>query len=315
MTANCVSYNNIALQALHGADIVVATGGGYLTDSDKGVSLPVLSRLKKAKDMGKFTVMVGQGVGIMDDPELRRQVERVLPTLDLILVREENFSVPYLTSLGVPSDRIYMSGDDAIELGYYAKSETLGNCIGVGIRLATYTEVRDQDIELVRPVLHSIAANHKARLVGLPTTCSGPVSDQFKIAELLEGYPDKKNSRLRFDTITELIRKVGRCRLVISGAFHSAVFALSQGIPVICIAKSREYSIKFGGLADQFGNGCQVLGLSDKDFQKKMTQASDWLWESAEMLRPNLIEAARYQIENGMKGYQHIQEAYRYHKI
>jgi len=298
-------------QAICGADIVIATGGGYLVDSDKGSCMPVLSRLERSKQMGKLTAMVGQGVGIMNDPELKSQAKQVLPSVDMILVREENYSIPFLKSLGVPLEKIYMSGDDAVELGYYSRPTTLGSCIGVGIRSASYTEVWDEDIDQIRPVLHSVAAKYGTCLIGLPTTCTGKESDQFMIAKLLNGYPDSLNSGLRFESIPDLIQKVGKCRIVITGAFHSAVFALSQGIPVICLAKSQEYSIKFSGLKDQFGKGCQVLHLDDKEFSQKLADTSGWLWKVAEDLSPMLLDVARCQVEMGIKGYQLIQEAYR----
>ena len=48
-----------------------------------------------------------------------------------------------------------------------------------------------------------------------------------------------------------IIKRIGRCRVVVTGSYHVAVFALSQGIPAICLANSEYYEIKFRGLADQ----------------------------------------------------------------
>jgi polysaccharide pyruvyl transferase WcaK-like protein len=203
-----------------------------------------------------------------------------------------------------------MSGDDAVRLGHETRPTVLGNGIGVGVRLTSYTEVEKKDVERLRPVLHSMAAKHKARLIGLPTTCSGQESDQFIIAELLKGYSNTLNSSFRFESIPDLIRKVGKCRIVITGAFHSAIFAVSQGIPVICLAKSREYSIKFDGLAHQFGKGCQVLHLNDGDFPNKLATIADWLWNEAEHLRPGLLDTAQCQMKMSADGYELIRNAY-----
>ena len=297
-------------QAMQGADIVIGTGGGYLVDSDRGAAHLVLLRLARAKQMGKFTALVGQGVGQIDDPEFRALARKVLPEVDLILVRESKFAIPLMESLGVPPERIHMSGDDAVELVYEARNKTLGGDIGVSVRLAHYTDVAHQDLNQLRPVLHQAAAKYRAHLIGIPTSSCGVESDQFKIGELLAGYPKTRHSWLRFEPTIDLIRKASRCRVMVAGAFHGAVFALAQGIPAIGLVKTKEYSIKFGGLVDQFGEGCQLLYLDDEHLPEKLAEAIDTAWESTDRLRPQLLEAATTQIQLGQMGYRKLYELY-----
>jgi colanic acid/amylovoran biosynthesis protein len=297
-------------QAMQGADMVIGTGGGYLVDSDRGAAHPVLLRLARAKRMGKFTALVGQGVGRIEDPEFRTLARAVLPEVDLILVRESKFAIPLLESLGVPPERIHMSGDDAVEMAYEARNETLGGDIGVSIRCAGYTNVGHQDLDQIRAVLHQAAARHGARLIGVPTSCCGVESDQFKIGELLAGYPKTVHSSFRFEPTIDLIKKAGRCRVMVAGAFHAAVFALSQGVPAIGLVRTKEYSIKFGGLVDQFGPGCQLLHFDDEQLPEKLAEAIDQAWESADRLRPQLLEVAAAQIQLGKMGYRRLYDLY-----
>lgn len=299
-------------QAMRGADIVIGTGGGYLVDSDRGAAHPVLVRLARANRMGKFTALVGQGVGRIDNPEFQSLARTVLPEVDLILVRESKFAIPLLESLGVPPERLQMSGDDAVELAYEARNTMLGSDIGVSIRFAHYTDVGYQDINRIRPVLHQAAARYGAGLTGVPTSCCGVESDQFKIGELLAGYPKTVHSWLRFEPISDLIKKVGRCRVVVAGAFHAAVFALAQGIPAIGLVRTKEYSIKFSGLVDQFSPGCQLLYMDDEQLPEKLAEAIAKAWESADRLRPQLLEAATAQIQLGHRGYQRLYDLYQF---
>jgi hypothetical protein len=81
---------------------------------------------------------------------------------------------------------------------------------------------------------------------------------------------------------------------------------LSQGIPAIGLARTKEYEIKFGGLVDQFGPGCQLLYMDDEQLPEKLAAAIDQAWESADRLRPQLLEAATTQIQLGHKGYQRL---------
>lgn len=301
-------------QAMEGADVVIGTGGGYLVDSDRSAAHPVLLRLARAKEMGKFTALVGQGVGRIEAPEFRALARTVLPEIDLILVRETGFAVPLLESLGTPSDRIQMSGDDAVELAYEARETSPGRDLGVSVRLAHYTDVQYRDLDRIRPILHAAATRHHARLIAVPTSCSGSESDQFQIRALLAGYPKSAVSWRRFESIPDLIKKIGRCRVVVAGAFHAAVFALSQGIPAIGLTRTKEYEIKLGALVEQFGPGCQLLYLDDERLPQKLGEAIDRAWASADDLRPQLLAAASEQIRLGQEAYRRLYDLYELHR-
>ena len=80
-------------------DLYTATGGGYMCDSDKPRLLRVFDRLEAAVNHGVPAVMVGQGIGPLEDPELVQRAKEVLPRLDYILIREECSARPLLDSL------------------------------------------------------------------------------------------------------------------------------------------------------------------------------------------------------------------------
>jgi len=94
---------------------------------------------------------------------------------------------------------------------------------------------------------------------------------------------------------------------MISGTFHAAVFAVSQGIPVIALANSAEYQNKALGLTAEFGEeGCRVINLSDPNFEDYFSEAIELAWASAEQLRPRILEDAKRQIDLGYAAYQKI---------
>jgi colanic acid/amylovoran biosynthesis protein len=100
-------------------------------------------------------------------------------------------------------------------------------------------------------------------------------------------------------TSDELIARVGTCRIVVTGSYHAGVFALSQGIPAVCVFNCEYYENKFRGLAAQFGVGCTVIGKSSEDFTASLVDSIIEAWENAEHWRPPLLEAARAQVEAG----------------
>lgn len=297
-------------QVISEMDIVVASGGGYMCDSDKTTAFAVLERLNQAIKHNVATVMVGQGMGPIQNQEFREKAKEVLPKVDLILAREKSIAPPLLKSLGVDSERIMITGDDAIELAYDARSTVLGDGIGVNLRIAHYTEVGAGHINSIKPVLHNSAEKYNARLISLPISHSHKFEtvDSWAIQKLLEGYGNVRSARFRYAAPFEIVRRVTQCRLVVSGSFHPAVFALAQGIPVVCIANSEEYIGKFSTLAEMFGTGCEIIHLDDALFEKKLAKGIENAWDSAERVRPALLEASIRQIEMGQTAYRRIYE-------
>jgi len=131
--------------------------------------------------------------------------------------------------------------------------------------------------------------------------------DARAIQEVLKGYDESSDGGQSLDTPLKVIGQVSRCRIVVTGAYHSAVFALSQGIPTVCLAKSAYFVDKLMGLADQFGTGCEVV-LLDSDLAENLRACLEKTWNSALEVRPSLLAAAREQIRVGQDAYKRLGE-------
>jgi polysaccharide pyruvyl transferase WcaK-like protein len=113
---------------------------------------------------------------------------------------------------------------------------------------------------------------------------------------------------LQLDTPLKVTTQVGRCRVVVTGAYHAAVFALAQGIPAVCLAGSSDYLCKFLGLQDEFGDGCEIIHLGEPDMIEKLDAAMERAWGSAEALRLPLQRAAVRQIESSWRAYRRVEQ-------
>src|SRR5271165_4004241 len=69
------------------SSLVVALGGGYLTDADRTQTVRVLNLVEHACDAGVPVALVGQGLGPLDDPGLQARAAQVLPKVGLIALR------------------------------------------------------------------------------------------------------------------------------------------------------------------------------------------------------------------------------------
>lgn len=293
------------LEAIHQSDLVVATGGGYIVDGFDHAFV-VLNTLQTAIELGKPTALLGQGIGPVSEPSLFAKAQQVLPSVDLIALREQRSSLPILKRLEIDLDRVMTTGDDAVELAYQSKQAVLGTGIGVNLRLASYSDVQHDEVSILREVVHRVGSKYNASLISLPVSQVVGESDVHAIRQLLAEYRHTIDSWEQLSSPAKLIQRITGCRVVVTGSYHAAVFALSQGIPVVSLAKSDYYKGKFLGLADQFGIGCHVVLLDDEQLATRLEAAIDAAWRAATDMRPQLLAAAERQIEQGQAAYRRL---------
>ncbi len=291
---------------LKGYDFYITTGGGYMCDSDKEILPELFERIETAVSLSIPVFMVSQGVGPMADLELIARAKQVLPIVDYIFYRNQRFGQPLLNSLGVSPDHMMMTGDDALEMAYNARPETPGDGIGISLRVAPYTQISTHQLENVRHILHRIAQEHSTRLIAVAISSAYHEADITHIKYVTDGYRNSLVGWKKLDTPLDAIRKAGQCRLMVSGTYHGAIFALAQGIPVVGVANSVEYYNKLSELSDEFGSGCQVILLEgDKHFEKFAIAIED-AWRSSDTIRPSLLDAAARLIELQHSAYRRI---------
>jgi colanic acid/amylovoran biosynthesis protein len=108
---------------------------------------------------------------------------------------------------------------------------------------------------------------------------------------------ESHSSQPTIESPEDVIRLIGRCRVVVTGSYHGGVFALAQGIPVVGLVQSPYYEQKFTGLQEQFPGGCRMIDFRRPVASSEIEDAIRSAWESAEGVRESLLEAAARQIE------------------
>lgn len=282
--------------AVDDATLVIAMGGGYLTDVDEYQAHRTLSLLERALERRVPTALLGQGIGPLDDPTLRAHAARVLPRVDHIALREGRRGPALLRSLGVPDDRVVVTGDDAVELGYRMRADGLGRDLWVCLRIAGYSPVTRGARADVGRVVRSVADRTGVDLVPLPVS-EHRSEDRRATMPLVSGHRAEGTPLGRFAGPQRLAAEVSRCRVLVTGAYHVAVFAMAQGIPVVGLTSSRYYDDKLGGLGEIFGTGFVLVRLDEPALTAMLERAITALWDEAERLRQPLRERARAQID------------------
>lgn len=287
------------------ASLVLALGGGYLTDQDFAQSTRVLSLLEHAQQAGVPTAMLGQGLGPIEEPALLARASQVLPKVGLIALRERRKGPDLLARIGVPSARVEVAGDDAIELAHALRRPDLGEDIGVCLRVTGYSPVSPGAQKAMASALQSVAGDLHAGLVPV-VIAEYRSQDRRSTLPLLGGFADARRPLGRFARPQDVAVQVGRCRVVVTGAYHAAVFALSQGIPVVGLTSSVYYDDKMLGLADMFGTGLHALQPDTVGFEEHLRQAVRAAWDSAPDVRPALLARAAEQIATSRQAFARV---------
>lgn len=292
---------------LKNSDLVVVSGAGGLNDSFAKHASTIFETLELAIRRNIPTALFGQGIGPLTDPQLFEKARRVLPKVDLICLREKRRGGTLLQKIGVAPEKIEITGDDAIELAFGEKKNALGDFIGINLRVAGYSSISMSEVALFGKLLQTAAARLRTKLLPIPISFqSGERSDLSVLNSMIKpngNFYDTESEK----TPASVIRQVGRCRLVVTGSYHGAVFALAQGIPAVCIAGSEYYSDKFHGLAEQFKLGCRVVNWQQEAAANEINEAVEAFWKNAENIRETLLNEAHEQIRASRFAYRRVQ--------
>jgi colanic acid/amylovoran biosynthesis protein len=296
------------LDAVRGADLLVVGGGGALNDHYARPAESVVDVVEMALDAGVPVAMVGQGLGPLTDRRLARRLHAVLPRLELVALREDVTAPPIVASLGVAAARVMVTGDDTVELAYERRPATLGDRLGLNIRVSGYAPLDAGDRRRIAGVVAAATERHSAPVVPLPVSFHPGERDLEQVLELARsvdvaiapGGQDDPHSPVA------LIERAASCRVVVTGSYHAAVFALAQGVPAVGLVTSAYYEQKFAGLAGLFGAGCRRVDVAAADADAALAQAVDESWERADELRGDLLESARRQVEASRAAYRQL---------
>ena len=290
-------------EAVRDADLVVASGGGYVNDHHADHAMKVLHTLALAQGLGIATGMVGAGLGPMTDAAAIDLARPVLRRLDLLALREGDGNREELVKWGVPPDKAIDTGDDAIEPARARWNDTPGDAIGICLRVAEHSNLSHVRAAEMAEAIWRVTATSGVPLRGLPVRSR--LSPKNDVDTLRRAFGDKIDLAAA-EAVTlpaDLLDLVAGCRVVVTGAYHAAVFALSMGIGVVALTNDPYYDRKFGGLIAQFGGqAIRILPVAEADFDA-LAAAIDSVWTLDPETRRSLKTSAEAQVAAGRQAY------------
>jgi colanic acid/amylovoran biosynthesis protein len=296
------------LEVLREARLFVAAGGGYLNELFPGHMARVLGVIDIAMARQQPVALFGHGLGPFGDPRQREALTPMLRGARCVGLRDARASPEIVRRCGGFDERTRVTGDDALELAWTHRPPTLGNALGLGLRVASYSGLVSRDFRALRRILDEFTCERGAPLLSCPIAFDSQSGDHASITRLVEGLTAFEPAKVSCDPDAVIIQ-VGRCRLLVTASYHAGVFALAQGIPVIGLAQSAYYLQKFMGLAGQFPGACRIQPWDEPDFPIRLRTKMDELWKGAEARRSETLAAAEAQISASQHLYTTLADA------
>lgn len=281
------------------AGAVVLTGGGFLNDLNPTQTRSVLRMLAHAGRQGKRIALFSQGLGPLLSPELLSLLNDVCRHGAYIGLRERCRGPQIVGSTGATPGHFCVTGDDAIELAWRENPLPAGDALGFSLRQIAYSGIEAGHREKLSATLKQLREILKAELVPLPVSFNPHEADPEAIQQVLGTAFDSAG----MDSPEVLIGNVARCRVLVTGTYHAAVFALSRGIPCVGFYASPYYRDKFEGLALQFPGGLEIVDLNLPSAVDTLVAAARRLWRLPAPDRAGLQTAAGEQVKAGRSFY------------
>ena len=290
-------------EALDGAKAVFLCGGGFLNDINPYQTRPVLRMLTDAACRGKRTALFSQGLGPLDSPELITLLRRTCEAGVRTALRENLCGPEIMKRAQAKPGQYAITGDDAVEMAWEQEPNRNGNALGFSARQVGYSEIESRHLETAAHALQNLVKKLGTEIVPLPVSFNSHERDHEIIARVTGSNPVEEG----MDTPEALIHATAGCRVLVTGTYHAAVFALAQGIPCVCFYVSTYYRNKMEGLARQFPGGCDVVDLGAPDAGAELVKRALRFWDlDGNAMALELRKSAEEQVRCGRRFYQTV---------
>lgn len=307
------------IELLSNIDAVIDISGFFLTSNfGKRIWYAALKRFLLIRLLKKLNInyfILPQAMGPFDDWRLRMISKRILELADLVIVRDEK-SLDYVKTLGIKKE-IHLLPDIAFlferkkleELRRIRKEKKTKLTVAIAPNMRVYERSFRNDgsnnyLDILRSFIQELPKETEILLVPheIKNKNTGKKDDVYLCNQLLKRNVIKQSSKLSIvkkKTAKEIKEVISGADVVIASRFHTAVGALSYGIPTMTIGWADKYPelLKLFDLED-FAIDYRNLNL--EDMKKKFSELVDNRKEISNKIEnklPEIMEKANKVFE------------------
>ena len=266
-------------------DAMHIVGMGGLTDLFLPVVWQCCCLVHTFALQGKPVIFTGQQIGPLRSWFTKNLLQRALRKADFIGLREPTDSVIYCQQANVASERFAVMGDDSFGLPAADEEQVKsflsryhlspGKFIAVNVRIGGYAPSHGQYIQEIADLMSSLSQRYDLPVVVVPISWDRWDSDITSGYRLSEAMGSDRIQVLDYsEELTAALVKgiLGQAFAAVGVSYHFCTFALSQGVPAICIFDGDYYSQKARGLSHFWGDERLALPLNKLDLQEATRQ-------------------------------------------
>lgn len=293
------------LEAIEDCDVLVFSGMGGFTDTFEKNAIRMAELIDFAIERRRKVFLFGQGIGpLRKHGPLWRVCRSVFPHVERIACREGLHSPRMLESLGVPSERIVVTGDDALELvaGRSQNDQEGRLLLGINLRAAPHSGITVDDAARIGRTIARVVQRIDVTPVTIPIARYSIAPDELVVQEALQ-EAGIQPERTKW-SVEDVILSCGKLAAMVTISYHAGVFAAGQGVPVIGLATNEYYRYKFEGLQFQFAKGIKVLNPFEPEFECGLLESVRHFVTSGGALKKDLCAKAFAQVKLSRRCYE-----------
>ncbi|RWP73316.1 polysaccharide pyruvyl transferase family protein [Mesorhizobium sp.] len=260
-----------ALREYIAADLIISTGGTYLSKKHLGSVTLRLPEYERDIYLGKPPIFFTQSMGPFGDDRIFRRLAGVLRKSPLILVRDRNSMafarelIGHTSNIEAVADSVFVLTDqDEIERRRAASRVARpGRRPRIAVSVRRWTDFGERDSEVGRAKYHQSVARAAAWFVEevgaevtFISTCQGipeyRFNDSDTARDVVKYLPDHVRNSVVIDSqfrdTETLLRKIDEFDGAICTRMHMCILSLCRGVPVLPICYERKTADLFRSL-------------------------------------------------------------------
>lgn len=254
-------------------DALHVVGGGTITDTFAWGLIQRAALARTFAAQGKPVVMTGQQIGPFASQHSLMLTARMLRAVRYLSVREPTVSRALCRRIGVAP--VEVTGDDSFGLAADVEATARllddyglepGRFIAINVRIGSYAAEHERHLQSVALLVQALTDRLRLPALVVPIAVSGKSSDVvsgFRLQEVVGGAVRVLDD----DALSAGEAKgiMGSAYGAVGVSYHFCTFALSQGVPAVCIHDGAYYGQKAAGLAAFWGDARLSLALPSLD--------------------------------------------------
>jgi polysaccharide pyruvyl transferase WcaK-like protein len=267
-------------------DALWIAGGGYLSELFIDELWQKCCLICAFAGQGKPVILTGQQVGPLGSRWTRGLLRRGLRKVAFVGLREPTDSLTFCKEAELSPDRYGVMGDDSFGLEPTGSVEidallaryhlSPGRFLAVNVRIGDYVSSHQHYVRHLAQLVSRLARRYELPVLVVPIALNKDDSDIVSGYKLKEAVDDDVLQVLDEPGLSPGLVKgvLGKAYAAVGVSYHFCTFALTQGVPALCIFDGKYYLQKARGLAGFWEDDRLLLHLRECDTETAVEKAA-----------------------------------------